>query len=90
VELSEADWDRVLAVNLKGAFLAMKEAIPVMLDQGAGAIVNISSIAALRWTGVPYATYYATKAALSRSRIDGASPAGARCAGRSGDSSILL
>lgn len=65
VELSEADWDRVLAVNLKGAFLAMKEAIPVMLEQGAGAIVNISSIAALRWTGVAYATYYASKAALS-------------------------
>ncbi len=65
VELSEADWDRIFAVNLKGAFLAMKEAIPAMLSQGGGAIVNISSIAAIRWTGVPYATYYATKAALS-------------------------
>jgi NAD(P)-dependent dehydrogenase (short-subunit alcohol dehydrogenase family) len=65
VEISEADWDRVFAVNLKGAFLAMKEAIPVMLRHGGGAIVNISSIAAIRWTGVPYATYYATKAALS-------------------------
>ena len=65
VEISEADWDRVLAVNLKGAFLAMKEAIPVMQRQGGGSIVNISSIAAIRWTGVPYATYYASKAGLS-------------------------
>jgi NAD(P)-dependent dehydrogenase (short-subunit alcohol dehydrogenase family) len=65
VEISEADWDRVFAVNLKSAFLAMKEAIPVMQRHGGGAIINISSIAAIRWTGVPYATYYATKAALS-------------------------
>jgi NAD(P)-dependent dehydrogenase (short-subunit alcohol dehydrogenase family) len=65
VEISEADWDRIFAVNVKGAFLAMKEAIPVMQRHGGGAIVNISSIAAIRWTGVPYATYYATKAALS-------------------------
>jgi NAD(P)-dependent dehydrogenase (short-subunit alcohol dehydrogenase family) len=65
VEISEADWDRVFAVNLKGAFLAMKEAIPVMQRQGGGSIVNISSIAAIRWTGVPYATYYASKAGLS-------------------------
>ena len=65
VEISEADWDRVFAVNLKGAFLAMKEAIPVMQRQGGGSIVNISSIAAIRWTGVPYATYYASEAGLS-------------------------
>lgn len=65
VELPEADWDRVFDVNLKGAFLAMKEAIPHMERQGGGSIINISSIAAIRYTGVPYATYYATKAALN-------------------------
>jgi NAD(P)-dependent dehydrogenase (short-subunit alcohol dehydrogenase family) len=65
VEVSEADWDRVFAVNLKGAFLAMKHVIPLMEAQGGGSIINISSIAAIRYTGVPYATYYATKAALS-------------------------
>jgi NAD(P)-dependent dehydrogenase (short-subunit alcohol dehydrogenase family) len=65
VETSEADWDRVLAVNLKGAFLTMKRVIPVMVTQGGGSIINISSIASIRYTGVPYATYYASKAALN-------------------------
>lgn len=65
VELPEAEWDRVMAVNLKSAFLTMKHVIPVMEAQGAGSIINISSIAAIRYTGVPYATYYASKAALS-------------------------
>ena len=65
VDVDDALWDRVLAVNLKGAFLAMKEAIPHMRRQGGGAIINISSIAAIRHIGVPYATYYASKAALT-------------------------
>jgi NAD(P)-dependent dehydrogenase (short-subunit alcohol dehydrogenase family) len=65
VEVSEQEWDRVMAVNLKSAFLAMKYAIPLMLESGGGSIINISSIAAIRYTGVPYSTYYASKAALS-------------------------
>jgi NAD(P)-dependent dehydrogenase (short-subunit alcohol dehydrogenase family) len=65
VEFPEADWDRVMAINLKSAFLGMKYAIPAMAKRGAGSIINISSIAALRYTGVPYASYYASKAALS-------------------------
>ena len=66
VELKEADWDRVFAVNLKSAYLTMKYAIPVMERQGGGSIINISSIASIRYTGVPYATYYATKAAINQ------------------------
>ena len=65
VELAEADWDRVLAVNLKSAFLTMKHVIPVMAAQGGGSIINISSVAAIRYTGLPYSSYYASKAALS-------------------------
>ncbi len=65
VELPEEEWDRVFAINLKSAFLTMKHVIPGMVDQGGGSIVNISSIASIRYTGVPYATYYATKAALN-------------------------
>jgi NAD(P)-dependent dehydrogenase (short-subunit alcohol dehydrogenase family) len=65
VEVSEADWDRIFAINLKSAFLTMKHVIPLMVEQGGGSIINISSIAAIRYTGVPYATYSATKAALS-------------------------
>jgi NAD(P)-dependent dehydrogenase (short-subunit alcohol dehydrogenase family) len=65
VDMTEAAWDRVFAVNLKGAFLTMKHVIPVMERQGGGAIINISSVAAIRYTGLPYASYYASKAALS-------------------------
>jgi NAD(P)-dependent dehydrogenase (short-subunit alcohol dehydrogenase family) len=66
VEVSEAEWDRVFAVNLKSAYLAMKQTIPLMARQGGGSIINISSIASIRYTGVPYATYYASKAALNQ------------------------
>jgi len=66
VELSEAEWDHMLDLNLKGVFLACKHALPVMLRQGKGAVVNISSIAAIRWTGYPYAAYYAAKAGVNQ------------------------
>jgi NAD(P)-dependent dehydrogenase (short-subunit alcohol dehydrogenase family) len=66
VDVSEAEWDRVFAVNLKSAYYAMKETIPLMVRQGGGSIINISSIASIRYTGVPYATYYASKAALNQ------------------------
>ena len=42
VEVSEADWDRVFAVNLKSAYLTMKQVIPLMVGQGGGSIINIS------------------------------------------------
>lgn len=64
-EASAEDWDRVLAVNLRTAVNAMKHVIPHMVRQGSGAVVNISSIAALRWGGTAYATYYTSKAALT-------------------------
>jgi len=46
-ETSEKDWDAVLNVNLKGAFLGCKRVIPEMLKQGKGKIINIASIAGL-------------------------------------------
>jgi NAD(P)-dependent dehydrogenase (short-subunit alcohol dehydrogenase family) len=47
VETSEADWDRIQSVNLKGAFLTCKYAIPAMKKGGGGAIVNIASVLGL-------------------------------------------
>ena len=58
------DWDKSFAVNLTGAFLACKFALPHMVEQGSGSIINVSSIAANRYLGVPYTAYYATKAGL--------------------------
>src|SRR3546814_15693474 len=63
-EIDEADWDRVAEVNLKSAFLVCRAVIPQMLRRGGGAIVNISSIAGIRHTGVDYVTYATTKGAL--------------------------
>ena len=64
VDASEESWDRVMDVNLKSMFLTCKHVLPVMEKQGAGAIVNISSIAAIRYTGVPYISYNASKAGV--------------------------
>src|ERR1700737_1570153 len=66
VEVSEADWDRVFAVNLKSAFLTMKHVIPVMARQGGGSIINISSIASIRHLGLSYVSYATTKAAMNQ------------------------
>lgn len=43
-DMSEEDWDHVFSVNLKGAFLCAREALPGMIRRGAGAICNISSM----------------------------------------------
>ena len=66
VEASEESWDRVNDVNLKSMFLTCKHVLPQMEGQGGGAIVNISSITAIRWLGVPYVSYSATKAAITQ------------------------
>jgi len=64
VDASEESWDRVNATNLKSQFLTCKYVIPNMEKNGGGAIVNISSIAGIRYLGVPYISYSATKAAI--------------------------
>jgi NAD(P)-dependent dehydrogenase (short-subunit alcohol dehydrogenase family) len=64
VETSEESWDRVNDVNLKSMFLTCKQVLPHMERQGKGAIVNISSVSGIRWLGVPYISYAATKAAI--------------------------
>lgn len=47
-EMSVEDWDRLMAVNLRGVFLNTKHALALMLQHGGGSIVNIASIAGLR------------------------------------------
>ena len=64
VETSQETWDRVLAINLTSMFLTCKYVLPHMEKQGGGVIINISSIAGIRYTGVPYVTYYTTKAGI--------------------------
>jgi NAD(P)-dependent dehydrogenase (short-subunit alcohol dehydrogenase family) len=60
VELAEADWDRVIATNLKGVWLCMKYEIPRMVEHGAGTIVNTSSVYGIV-AGRGVAAYVASK-----------------------------
>jgi len=64
VETSEEDWDRVIDVNLKSIFLTCKYALPYMEKQGSGAIINISSIGALRASPYPTLAYAVSKAGV--------------------------
>lgn len=56
VDVSEDEWDRVMAINVKGVFLCTKAALPVMVAQGHGNIINISSASVLEGDtfSVPY------------------------------------
>ncbi len=77
---TEADWDRVLDVNLKGVFLCCHRVVREMEKQRTGAIVNIASIAALHYT-VPHVPYAASKAgvvALTRDLAYEVAPLGIR------------
>ncbi|RMG67252.1 MAG: SDR family NAD(P)-dependent oxidoreductase [Nitrospirae bacterium] len=63
LRLSEEDWDRVISVNLTGAFNIVKTFTPLMVSSGGGHIINITSLSGLR--GRPgQAAYSASKAAL--------------------------
>ncbi len=64
IELSEEEWDRVHAVNVKSIFLTAKSVLPVMERQGKGSIINISSVGGIRWIGIPYIAYASSKAAV--------------------------
>ena len=62
LEITEENFDRCVAINLKSCILACKHVIPIMRAQKSGAIVNISSMAVI--TTYPYVAYKATKAAM--------------------------
>ena len=64
METSEADWRRVLEVNLTGPFLCTKAAVPLLRDSNGGAIVNITSISAVRASTLRSA-YGTSKAGLA-------------------------
>lgn len=65
LDTTEADWDRVLAVNLKGTFLCSKAVLPTMMAQKFGRIVNLSSVSGKRGGGVYGGAHYsAAKAGI--------------------------
>lgn len=69
VELSEERFQAAVDLNLGSVYRTAKAVIPHMLRRGGGAIVNISSLASIRYTGYSYFAYYATKAAVNHATV---------------------
>lgn len=63
-EVTDEDWDRIMAVNLKGPFMCCQEVFPVMEKQNAGRIINISSVAG-EYHGPKTVHYAVSKAGLN-------------------------
>jgi len=81
VDTDVATWDKVMAVNLRGVFLGCKYAIPRMVEQGSGSVINIASFVALLGCSVPQDAYTASKGAvlsLTRSLAVQFGPSGVR------------
>jgi NAD(P)-dependent dehydrogenase (short-subunit alcohol dehydrogenase family) len=57
-------WDQVMAVNVRGVYLACKHAIPRMIERGSGSIINVSSFVAILGCSVPQDAYTASKGAV--------------------------
>ena len=80
LEIDETEWDRVMAVNIRGTFLASKAVAPHMMERGYGKIINISSGTALH--GTPAMLHYVTSKAavigLTRSMARELGAAGVR------------
>lgn len=62
-ELTEDVFDRVMAINLRGAIMAAKFVEPIMRQQGSGVVINVSSMSAIE-TSTPLVTYRASKAGM--------------------------
>ncbi len=65
IELDEASWRRTTDLNVTSCFITCKHVLPHMPQRRSGAIVNLSSVAAIRYTGYPYIAYCAAKAAVN-------------------------
>ena len=79
LEVSEEQWDHIMAVNVKSIVLTSKFAIPQMLKRGSGSIINISSIAGLRAnSSTPYTTSKAAVIGLTQSMAGDHGPDGIR------------
>jgi NAD(P)-dependent dehydrogenase (short-subunit alcohol dehydrogenase family) len=63
-DTKEEDWDRIMAINVKGVFLGTRAVIPAMRQAGGGSIINISSVAGLVGSPQNTAAYSATKGAV--------------------------
>ena len=64
-ETTLEDWDRIQKVNVESILIAAKLVAPIMLKQGSGSIIGVSSVAGMRYLGYPHLAYSVTKAAVT-------------------------
>jgi NAD(P)-dependent dehydrogenase (short-subunit alcohol dehydrogenase family) len=64
-ETSLEDWDRIQKVNVESILIAAKLVAPIMVKQGSGSIIGVSSVAGMRYLGYPHLAYSVTKAAVT-------------------------
>ena len=69
VELDESTYELSMQLNLGSVYRTAKVVLPHMLERHQGVIINISSLASLRWTGYPYFAYSASKAAVNQATV---------------------
>lgn len=81
-QLTEAQWDRLMAINVKSLYLTCRSILPIMTAQGKGSVINVSSIASTHSLGYSCISYSASKGAVNAFTRDIAlnyGPKGIRC-----------
>lgn len=69
IELDDAAFQRVMDINVGSVHRTVRAVLPHFLARQRGAIVNVSSLAAIRWSGYSYFAYYASKAAVNQATV---------------------
>lgn len=69
IELDDEAFQRVMDINVGSVHRTVRAVLPHFISQKSGTIVNVSSLAAIRWTGYSYFAYYASKAAVNQATV---------------------
>lgn len=69
IEMDDETFQSVMDINVGSVHRTARAVLPHFLSQKSGAIVNVSSLAAIRWTGYSYFSYYASKAAVNQATV---------------------
>ncbi len=69
LELDDGAFQQLMDINVGSVHRTVRAVLPHFLSRRAGAIVNVSSLAAIRWTGYSYFSYYASKAAVNQATV---------------------
>lgn len=65
LEVTDADWDSVMTINVRGAMAVARAVLPHMQKQKNGSIINVSSTASLKWSPMQFLSYSTSKAGLN-------------------------